>query len=195
MKQEFQTYRDYVIEIIIDEYPENPRDNDNLAKLVCSHDKYKLGDKQVVDADDYFEEFSGLYMNDFEDLKDFYVKAKELIESKYVVLPLYLYDHSGITMSTKPFSCMWDSGQVGFALIEIEKFRKDFQVEHINREEVEKYIRQEVETYDTYLRGNVLAYKITNSEGEEEIGGGYYEKQDAINDAKIIIDSKYKTED
>ena len=33
---------------------------------------------------------------------------------KYVILPLYLYDHSGITMSTGPFSCPWDSGQVGW---------------------------------------------------------------------------------
>ena len=29
-----------------------------------------------------------------------------------VILPLYLYDHSGITMNTCGFSCPWDSGQV-----------------------------------------------------------------------------------
>jgi len=33
---------------------------------------------------------------------------------KYVILPLYLYDHGGITMSTGAFSCPWDSGQVGW---------------------------------------------------------------------------------
>ena len=27
-----------------------------------------------------------------------------------VILPLYLYDHSGITMNTTGFSCPWDSG-------------------------------------------------------------------------------------
>ena len=31
-----------------------------------------------------------------------------------VILPLYLYDHSGITMNTCGFSCPWDSGQVGW---------------------------------------------------------------------------------
>lgn len=33
---------------------------------------------------------------------------------KYVILPLYLYDHGSITMSTGAFSCPWDSGQVGW---------------------------------------------------------------------------------
>ena len=31
----------------------------------------------------------------------------------FVFLPLYLFDHSGITMNTSGFSCPWDSGQVG----------------------------------------------------------------------------------
>ena len=42
---------------------------------------------------------------------------KELAERKNVVLPLYLYDHSGITMScdlTYPYNDRWDSGQVGW---------------------------------------------------------------------------------
>lgn len=29
------------------------------------------------------------------------------------VWPLYCYQHSGLAMSVKPFSCRWDSGQVG----------------------------------------------------------------------------------
>ena len=32
----------------------------------------------------------------------------------FVFLPLYLFDHSGITMNTSGFSCPWDSGQVGW---------------------------------------------------------------------------------
>lgn len=40
----------------------------------------------------------------------------EIVEksNKYVILPLYLYDHSGITMNTSGFHCNWDSGQVGW---------------------------------------------------------------------------------
>ena len=43
---------------------------------------------------------------------------------KYVILPLYLYDHSGITISTGPFSCPWDSGQVGWIYAPKDTFRK-----------------------------------------------------------------------
>lgn len=43
---------------------------------------------------------------------------------KYVILPLYLYDHSGITISTVPFSCPWDSGQVGWIYAPKDTFRK-----------------------------------------------------------------------
>jgi len=42
---------------------------------------------------------------------------------KYVILPLYLYDHGGITMSTNPFSCPWDDGgQVGWIYASKQKF-------------------------------------------------------------------------
>ena len=40
---------------------------------------------------------------------------------KYVILPLYLYDHGGITMSTGAFSCPWDSGRVGWIYAEKKK--------------------------------------------------------------------------
>lgn len=43
---------------------------------------------------------------------------------KYVILPLYLYDHSGITISTEPFSCPWDSWQVGWIYAPKDTFRK-----------------------------------------------------------------------
>ena len=37
-----------------------------------------------------------------------------LCKSKVAILPLYLYDHSGLTMSTNDFGDRWDSGCVGF---------------------------------------------------------------------------------
>ena len=37
-----------------------------------------------------------------------------LCKDKVAILPLYLYDHSGLTMSTNDFGDRWDSGCVGF---------------------------------------------------------------------------------
>jgi len=48
---------------------------------------------------------------------DEYGNADELYEflksTPCVTLDLRLYDHSGLTISTAPFSCPWDSRQVG----------------------------------------------------------------------------------
>ncbi len=42
-------------------------------------------------------------------------KDKLIEEEKAIfITSLYLYDHSGITVSTWPVSCQWDSGQAGF---------------------------------------------------------------------------------
>jgi len=49
---------------------------------------------------------------DMGDLSD--EELMTIIEEKHVILPLYLYDHGGITMNTGGFSCRWDSGQVGW---------------------------------------------------------------------------------
>ena len=41
----------------------------------------------------------------------------EMIEdenTEYTFLPLYGYMHGGITISLRPFSCRWDSGQIGW---------------------------------------------------------------------------------
>ncbi|SNS23209.1 hypothetical protein SAMN05446037_1006135 [Anaerovirgula multivorans] len=62
-----------------------------------------------------------------EELTEYATDAELLsIISEYaVILPLYLYDHSGITMSSSPFSCQWDSVQVGWIFCTKERFREE----------------------------------------------------------------------
>jgi len=87
------------------------REWDNFAKLICFHNRYNLGDDHDYNSDDY----SG-----WDEMRSAIIKR----EDAAVVLPLYLYDHSGITISTTPFSCPWDSGRVGFAVVSKEKIRE-----------------------------------------------------------------------
>jgi hypothetical protein len=44
-----------------------------------------------------------------------------------VILPLYLYDHGGITISCSPFSCPWDSGQVGWIYADYDMIKNTAQ--------------------------------------------------------------------
>lgn len=100
---------------------------------------------------------------------------RDLFDKDHVRLPLYLYDHSGITMSTGKFSCPWDSGQVGFIYCPLEKAKKEFpsfkigtgwdaQSDDIRyagktlRQAVAECLEAEVKNYDAYLTGQVVGY-------------------------------------
>src|ERR1035437_4363402 len=139
-----------ILRIFADESPESPRIWDNFGTMVCSHKRYSLGDK-----------------HDFNfNLYDNWEEAEKALIKKYdaaIILPLYLYDHSCLTMRTTSFNDRWDSGQVGFILISKEKVRKEYNVKCIRKkllEKVEKYLISEVETFDQYLRGDVYGFEV-----------------------------------
>lgn len=141
----------YLIEIFPDESPESPRDWDNLGTMVCFHRRYKLGDKHDYDHNDY---------NGWDEMEKAIVKN----ENVAVILPLYLYDHSGITISTTSFSCRWDSGQIGFIYVTKEKALEEYGGKIVTKkikEKIEGVLKGEVETYDQYLRGDVYGFKIS----------------------------------
>lgn len=80
-----------------------------------------------------------------------------------LILPLYLYDHSGITMSHGSFNDRWDSGQVGWHYI-TKKVVQD--VWGGDLEKAKACLEAELKTYDHYLRGNVWGYTIETRSGE-----------------------------
>ena len=146
------------LEVKQDEYAESPRHDDNLSTMICFHGRYNLGDKHNYKHQDY----SG-----WAEMEKAIIKN----ESPAVILPLYLYDHSGITISTSPFSCKWDSGQIGFIFVSKEKLRNEYKVKRINKEIIDratKILLAEVETYDLYLRGEIYGYTLLNENGEVE---------------------------
>jgi hypothetical protein len=128
------------LSIFMDEMAESPREWDNLGTMICFHRRYSLGDSHNFSAPDE-------------------VNLKEYA----VVIPLYLYDHSGITMATRPFSCQWDSGQVGWIVVTAEEIRKNFGVKRITKkilEHTKEILISEVEVYDHYLTGNVHGFSL-----------------------------------
>lgn len=147
------TYRGHTIEIHQDTDAESPREFSTFGTMLCGHRRYNLGDRQIRSQADI----------------DGVLKRKDI---KY--LNLYLYDHSGITMSTSPFSCTWDSGQVGIIFCTHDEIRKEFgpkgrALVHISKKAVSsafKLMRQEVETYDAFLKGEVYGYVVVDSKGD-----------------------------
>jgi len=147
------------LEIYHDEDAESPRVWDNMGMMVCFHRRYNLGDSKTdhgYDMDVY---------NSWEHLKGAIVRDNP----DCVILPLYLYDHSGITISTAPFNCPWDSGQVGFIFLEREKIDKYFKG---NDEKAKDGLMSEVKLYDMYLRGNTYGFVVRDTECEHCGGPG-----------------------
>lgn len=102
----------------------------------------------------------------YNDIKDRAVE--QVLERCVIMLPLYLYDHSGITMNTTGFSCPWDSGQVGYIYVTLDEVRHEYQVQRVTRRVREKVIEQltaEVALYDTYLRGDYYLFIIEDEDG------------------------------
>ncbi|MDD3228080.1 MAG: hypothetical protein PHE09_02585 [Oscillospiraceae bacterium] len=99
---------------------------------------------------------------------DLYTLAAE----KNIILPLNLYDHSMLHMSTGSFlgraqHAEWDSGQVGWiyaAPDDIEKEYGDLTPE--SYEKANTLLKSEVESYDYYLSGQCYGFRLYEN-GEE----------------------------
>jgi hypothetical protein len=188
-------YKSYQINIHQDIDPIDPvREFDQLGTMICFHRRYNLGHKHnydspkemlfdlvkeadpyVVDKLDHWESGKGwasiAKLDDAVKISNNKQKAiiEKTIEKYYIILPLYLYDHSGITISTGPFSCPWDSGQVGYIFISKEKAKKEYSWKNMSKSRIEKvigYLKNEVETYDQFLTGDVYGYIISNEEDD-----------------------------
>lgn len=186
-----------IAKIFNDEDPMSPMEWDNAGHIVCFHRNYNLGDKN----------------HGFSSPEDFidYLKTKEGKEA--IVLPVYAYEHGNITIKTGPFSCPWDSGQIGWIYCTKQEAKKEWGINldgkdpnrgkgtRNYRKACEKYLKARINEYDQYLTGDVYGYIIEDSHGneldscwgfygmehiKEEINGQfkYYEKKDKENKVK-----------
>lgn len=174
------------LSIFIDEDVESPREMDNIGTMACWHRNYDLGDEQPKEEPHNW--IMGLltekqkkwafraaygrnpkgYETDLDDELDSErgrASSFRMVERFHVILPLYLYDHGGITMSTGSFSCQWDSGQVGWIYATHEKALEEYGGKHGASlsealEKTEKYLIGEVETYAQYLEGQVYGFVL-----------------------------------
>lgn len=163
-------YKNHKIEIKHDNQPESPREWSNICVLHIAHKRYNFGDENY---------------NDYESIQE---AAQEAIRNGDIVLPLYMYEHSGITISLTPFSCRFDSGQVGFVQVPRKKMLNEFNKKIFTKQLKEKALKiakGEVQSFDVYLRGEVVGYVI--DEGEDSCWG-YYDVEYALKEAKNMVD-------
>lgn len=150
------SYKGFDIDIYADGCIESPRQWDNLGTMYYKHRNYVLGDieidKEFSDIDEYLK----------------FINSDEIA----IALPLYIYDHGGVVMNCKGYSCPWDSSQIGHITITKDKIREKYNVKRISKKLlniVRLQLINEVETFSDYISGNVYCYNW-------EHGGcsGYY---------------------
>lgn len=125
----------------------DPREYDNNGRMACWHRRYDLGDEQPLE--------------DPAEWLDTVTAESKAAGFDPVVLPVYLYDHSGITISTGAFSCPWDSRQLGWIVATAETLESGgHDLTKLDREQIAEWLRGEVNYYDTWLRGEVYGYTI-----------------------------------
>ena len=89
--QKYQLSNGNTLQVINDESPESPRTWSNLTKMVCFHRRYSLGDKHKYRQSDH---------NSWDELKAAILKNEDVA----VIEPMYMLDHSNITVSITPIS-------------------------------------------------------------------------------------------
>ena len=151
------------VRIYYDEFPENPRTTfDNLGHMVCFHPRYNLGDKHIISTSEFSspDELENLLIREYH---------------AGVILPLTLFDHSGISMRIGRYGCKWDSSFVGFIYVtEDEVIREYGDLSEESKKRAANVLKIEIEEYDAYLTGDVYRYESEDENGNElESVGGF----------------------
>lgn len=139
------------LDIVLDELTGfNPRvDYDNLGTIACLHKHYNLGEINTAEA---VEEV-----------------MSSINDTNAVILPVFMYEHSGIALSTGTFSDTWDSGQLGVIFVSHSDIKREYgNLELTTLETVKKVLQSEIEEYSRYLNGEVYGY-IVKDEFDNEL--------------------------
>ena len=189
------------IRIEQDQDAESSRENqDNFGTMVCFHSQYNLGDvqgrKSYGSGEDFIRALASDHADDIQDKT--LEECQSIIDDHFVMLPLFLYDHSGITMSCHPFSCRWDSGQVGWIYVSnkdaMENWPrksmgakvsyKDGKPAKTVRQRAIDLLEAEVKEYDQFLTGDVWGYIVEDGEPDQDSCCGFYGYDYCVEQAK-----------
>lgn len=159
----------FTVEIFAEEDSESPREWDNLGTMLCFHKRYNLGDSNSYNSDDY-------------DGWDSFFEQIRKDHDIFAFLPIYMMDHSGLSIRTNPSSflqCdpqMFDWNKLGFIFVSREKAEKEFgELSEETREKCINILESEVKIYNQFLNGEIYSYDITCANGETvDSCGGFY---------------------
>lgn len=154
---------------------ESPREWDNLGVMVLSHKRYDVPNEIELS----FEDFDG-----WDEVEKHLRKEHDAC----IVLPVQMYDHSGVSIYVGDTHDRWDGGQLGFIFATKERVREWHGVKRITKEllaDVEQTLRGEVEMYSKYANGEMYRFTLEDNRGEIlDACGGYFDTDDILSELK-----------
>ena len=148
-----------------DEFSEDPRSWGNIGTMLCCNRRYQLGDcNSNRKTEEQLAEICRKYGKSDEEIDEmtFAEEVQFILDQDDVCgLPLYITDHSGISMQTYRFDA-WDSSFVGLIFVE-----KDFYLAQMClkdeegwKEKAKETLKSEIEIYSDFLEGNVYEWTL-----------------------------------
>lgn len=163
----------YKVAVQYDMNPDSPREWDNLGTIYSNHRWYDPDGHSIEEVMDECE-----------------TKLSKDFLAENIYLPVYGYEHSGMSISTGrgyPFNDRWDSGLFGIIAVSKDKIREQYGCRRVSkklREQVLEILRAEVSTLNQYFNGEVYSYYVADSNGYiVESCCGYYSYEDCERDA------------
>lgn len=178
----------------------NPREWDNMTVFVGrEHRNYTIGDEQDEPLDYMVKQLNELGDISDEDMDDYLCSGyspatADAIKDKFSKYafwkPVYMYDHSGVSYSTTPFSCGWDSGLAGIILIWKHVMDKEY-ASMPDHEKVllsNKIMEKDIELYDQWQSGNGTMFTLYEHWENEE-----YQEGEAVESCGGFFGSDWET--
>ena len=165
-------HENLIIKIYQDENPESPNDwecPENGAFIVTTKNRHFQVLQKDYDVNTIAE----------------HMQTHKLYH-QHRVYPLFAYVHSGVSLSLGrgyPFNCPWDSGQIGYVLVNPKGIK-----------DPDKTAESIVKTWNQYLSGDVYRIEIEDADGNNldsccRFYGWEYAKDQALEMAKSVFEN------
>jgi hypothetical protein len=111
----------------------SPREHDNLGAFWSDgmHRRYNFHEAVASDVFERIKAAELAFMGDggegTEDWEDIdWMRHLQAIypgrQHAFAIMPVYMYEHGGVSFSTAGFTCQWDSGTIGWMLCDLERY-------------------------------------------------------------------------
>jgi len=169
---------------------ESPRKWGNIGYFLTKEGNYKSPDGNTNPLYDIIIETE----NTATDTENHITLIKKMAKEEGIkilhIYPVYRYEHGNVIYK-REIAHGFDYSNCGFYIITEESYKKCFH-NKTTKQQIEKNIDSELDTYNKWINGEIYLFTLYNNNGEiEDSCGGFYD----IEDIREYLPEEWKNED